>query len=95
MRKIILTDKRFKTPAEREAFSFMGVHTKNGDSIEIHFSLPRRAKGVLEFGYAGGFEHAVVKMDFARKRLSLATSEWQRRQPIARASFSLARKDTH
>ncbi len=69
-------------------------HTRNGDAIEANF-LPLPANGVLEFGFSGGMEAAVVKLDAGRRRVSLTTAEWNRAQPIAAGRFSLSKRRLH
>ena len=72
-----------------------GVHTRNGDTIELHFSVSAKDKGALRFGFAGGKEHAVATLDFRKHRVSLSTSDWTRPQPVASASLSLRKRETH
>jgi len=72
-----------------------GVHTRNGDSIEIEFEALSGRTGALSFGFQGGFEFAIVTLDFARRRLRLDTSEWTRPQPVASAPVTLRRRPAH
>ena len=72
-----------------------GVHTRNGDSIELHFEPTQRGKGALRFGFDGGFESAMVTLDFARGRVRLDTTEWTRRQPVASARLDVPERSTH
>ena len=73
----------------------LGVHTRNGDSIELHFRLLECDKGVLRFGFSGGFESAIVTLDFTKKLLSLSTTDWTRPQPARAVPLEMARQDSH
>ena len=65
-----------------------GVHTWNGDSIELTFSPMGRASGKLRFGFdAVGHEHALLELDFDRGHAELLTTDWTRPQPVASAPF--------
>jgi 5-aminopentanamidase len=72
-----------------------GVHTRNGDAVELHFTLPKPDRGSLRFGFSGGMESAVALLDFHRKKISLSTSEWTRPQPVAASTFQIERGKTH
>ena len=72
-----------------------GVHTRNGDSIEIHFRLLEGNRGCLRCGFSGGMEAAGVALDFRDKRVSLSTSDWTCAQPLASAGFRLRKADDH
>ncbi len=72
-----------------------GVHTRNGDSIELKFRSGNRAGGVLQFTFAGGMEHAGVKLDLAKERASIVTSEWSRPQPVKSAKVKVSRSRSH
>lgn len=72
-----------------------GIHTRNGDTIELHFRLPKPGRGALRFGFSGGMESAVASLDFHRKQISLSTSEWTRPQPVTTASFGVKRQRSH
>ncbi len=72
-----------------------GVHTRNGDSIEIEFSLIDKGKGALHFGFNGGMEHATVALDFKARRASLSTSEWTRPQPVTKTRLRTKKADRH
>ena len=76
-------------------FDGPGVPTCNGDSIELTFELPARGRGRVSLAYSGGFEHIRVTLDPARRTLSLDTSEWNRRQPVATAAVKLSAKGPH
>lgn len=45
-----------------------GVHTYNGDSIELWFSLLDGPTGLLTFGFQGGPERALAKLDSPAQR---------------------------
>ena len=72
-----------------------GVHTRNGDSIELKFRSLARTGGVLQFTFAGGMEHAGVKLDLATGRASLVSSEWSRSQPVKSAKVKVLRSRSH
>jgi len=72
-----------------------GVHTRNGDSIELHFRLLDKPGGLLRFGYSGGMEAAAVELDFGKRRVTLSTSDWRRPQPVARSALKLSRRAEH
>jgi len=72
-----------------------GVHTRNGDTIEIHFHPLAFGRGCLRFGFSGGMESAIVALDFRKKRVSLSTSDWTRPQPLATAPFKRPRRSLH
>ncbi len=81
-------------PGKRVGFAGPGVHTHNGDSIELAFGLPA-AGGRVTLALEGGMERLAVTLDLARRRITLSTSEWNRRQPVASAAVKLARRPTH
>ncbi len=70
---------------KKVTFLGSGVHTRNGDSIELHLDLGRRRAGSVVFGYDGGFEWLHVELDLRRRRVTIRTSECDRRQPVASA----------
>ncbi|KPK85024.1 MAG: hypothetical protein AMJ81_04315, partial [Phycisphaerae bacterium SM23_33] len=72
-----------------------GVHTRNGDSIELRFDLLQAAGGAVGLAFAGGMEHLKVTLDLKRRRVAIFTSEWNRPQPAAAAPLTLERKGTH
>lgn len=72
-----------------------GVHTRNGDSIELDFDLVAAAGGAVRLAFAGGMEGLEVVLYLKRHRLALSTSEWNRRQPVAAVPLKLKRKRTH
>ena len=80
--------------AETRTLVGSGVHTRNGDSIELAFELEKRKAGLLRFGFAGA-ERAVLTLDLAKRRAALHTTDWTVRQPVATASFTLPRSRTH
>ena len=83
--------------AEETSLSLQGpgVHTRNGDTVELHFRLSKPGRGSLRFGFSGGMESAVVTLDFQRRQVSLSTSDWTCSQPVATALFRMRRRDTH
>lgn len=74
-------------PRKSVTIDGLGVHTRNGDTIELHFRPLEREAGHLIFGFDGGAESTVVKLDLVKKRLSLSTSDWTRPQPVNTAAF--------
>ncbi len=72
-----------------------GVHTRNGDSIELHFSPAHPGRGQLTLFFVGGFEHAGVRLDFQAKRIEVSTSQWHRPQPVATARLPRLRRGRH
>lgn len=71
------------------------VHTRSGDTIELWFLAPETNRGSLAFGFMGGFESAIAKLDFRRRTASLSTTDWSRAQPTASGRFSMARRPRH
>jgi hypothetical protein len=82
-------------PREQVHVSGSGVHTRNGDNIELHFEPLQPSKGRLLLYYSGGFEHIHIALDFARRCVAISTSEWNRRQPIATAPLPRLRRGPH
>jgi predicted amidohydrolase len=82
-------------PEGRVTLRGPGVHTRNGDSIEVHFRLLQTDRGVLSFGFEGGFESATVHMDLGRKRVQLRTTDWTWPQPVADAPLRLSDQASH
>ncbi len=74
-----------------------GLHTRNGDSIELRFRIPNQAtRGRFRFGFdAAGHEHALAQLDFATNKLSLFTTDWRLPQPIESTDLSLNNSSTH
>jgi len=72
-----------------------GVHTRNGDSIEVQFRLPATRRGQLSLGFTGGFEHATATLDLRARQVSFSTSDWTCPQPVASGRFRLRRRDSH
>ncbi len=82
-------------PGKRISISGPGVHTRNGDSIELEFDLPKTTGGSVNLSFVGGAEFLKASLDLKRRRLVLSTSEWNRRQPVAAAKVTLKRKGIH
>ncbi len=73
-----------------------GVHTRNGDTIELRFRLARESLGSLSFGFdADTHEHATVELDFENGTLSLRTSDWSSPQPVATIPHSIETGEAH
>jgi len=84
-------------PARGKAAALGGprVRTRNGDSIELHFRLLDKARGLVRFGHSGGMEAAAVELDLRKGRVTLSTSDWRRPQPVARSPLKLSRRAEH
>jgi len=76
----------------RKGITFVGqgVHTRNGDSVELHFEIGPQPTGSLTFGYEGGFEWLIVELQFIRGRVAVFSSECDRSQPVASVPMSMA-----
>ncbi len=64
------------------------VHTRDGDTIELLFSI-KEASGSLSFGFAGGTEGASVMLDFTKNSFTFQTSDANIPQPVECGSFSV------
>ena len=71
------------------------LHTQNGDSIEVSFSNIKAREGTLSLGFQGGFERAIITVDFATKEVRFETSDWTRSQPGIVSRFSTGKTDQH
>ena len=81
---------------ETSGISGPGVHTRNGDSIELRFRHLGSGAGRLEFGFdADLHEYARVEIDFAEATISLTTSDWTVPQPVASTALSLGGHESH
>jgi len=78
-----------------ESADFAGIHTRNGDSITIHYEPAPRQRGRIRFGFSGGMEGAWVILDFGRKRLEFHTSDWRCAQPCRVVPLPAGRKKQH
>ena len=76
-------------------FDGLGVHTRNGDAIELQFQPVTSRRGAMSFGFAGGMEQALVKIDFRKASASLFVSDWSRRSTVATAPIKLTRGKLH
>ena len=65
-----------------------GVHTRNGDSIEIHFEWTSSQRGTIQFGFSGGMESVTATLDFRTGKAALNTSDWTVPQPVDRGKLS-------
>ncbi len=81
MRKVILNSHRFSDSRPVNSTDLSGIHTRNGDSIAVHFAQPKRGEGKLTFGFAGGAEKAFVVLDLSRRKLQFHTTDWRHAQP--------------
>jgi predicted amidohydrolase len=82
-------------PDRKTVIEGSGVHTYNGDSIELRFSIYNGEKGILTFGYEGGTEQAIARLDLKRMCISLYTSDWRCRQPVCSSAVTLENKEVH
>ena len=66
-----------------------GVHTCNGDGIELRFRVLGPGAGRLCFGFeADRHEHAHVDIDFGQGSVSFWTSDWRLEQPVTSVEWS-------
>ncbi len=73
-------------PQETSLLRGSGVHTRNGDQIELRFRVLEPGAGWLRFGFdADLHEHARVEYDLTNDSVSLSTSDWRLPQPLATA----------
>jgi len=72
-----------------------GVHTRNNDSIELHFAVRHRREGCITFGFASCSEYVRIKLDFKTGSATLNSSDCTRRQLLARGRFDLPRQSSH
>lgn len=73
-----------------------GVHTRNGDSIELRFRVSDGSAGHLSFGFdADRHEHASVGVDLASGEVSFATSDWTVPQPVATVNRAIDPDEAH
>ena len=85
------------SPPEGETASLRGsgVHTRNGDSIEVRFRV-LEGSGRLRFGFdAELHEHARVEVCMKTGTVSLFTSDWRREQPVAAVRAAVAADRSH
>ena len=73
-----------------------GVHTRNGDSIELRFRRIGDDAGALHFGFdADLHEYARVELNFGKDTVALYTTEWTAVQPVASAPLSTSVGKSH
>ncbi len=72
-----------------------GVHTRNGDVIEIHLEWTTSSRGIVRFGFTGGMESAISSVDFKSAKATLNTSDWSTPQPADRNTISISRSRAH
>lgn len=72
-----------------------GVHTYNGDAIELLFRILKGDVGKLVFGFSGGMESATVELDFCKNIFSFNTSDWTKKQPVFCDKLFLKEGETH
>ena len=74
------------SPADGESVELRGsgVHTRNGDHIELRFRILDPGNGWLRFGFeADRHEHARVEVDLGAGAVSFWSSDWRFEQPAA------------
>ena len=89
----VCADGALLSPPEGETADLWGtgVHTRNGDSIELRFRALGAGNGWLRFGFdAEEHEYARVEVDFESGTISLFTSDWRLEQPLATAQSELS-----
>ncbi len=59
------------------------IRMQNGDSLEVRFTLVKPGAGRVAIGVAGGFERAIVTVDFATGMLDFEHSDWTRPRPAS------------
>ena len=85
------------SPPENETASLCGsgVHTRNGDSIEVRFRV-LEGNGRLRFGFdAERHEHACVEVCMKTGTVSLFTTDWRLEQPLAAVPAAVAAGRSH
>lgn len=92
MRRAILNDRRFRDAASLASTDLTGIHTRNGDSIAVHFTQTRGQGGRIRLGFSGGMEGVWAILDFTRKRLELHTTDWRHAQPRNTVPLSAGRR---
>ena len=91
------TDGAVLSPPEGETASLCGsgVHTRNGDSIEVRFRV-LEGNGRLRFGFdAERHEHACVEVCMKTGTVSLFTTDWRLEQPLAAVPAAAAAGRSH
>ena len=84
------------SPQENLKINGPGVHTRNGDSIELRFRRLGPGPGRLSFGFdADGHEYARAEIDFQDTALSFTTSDWTNSQPVASAPLTVSVGESH
>ena len=76
-------------------FNGQGVHTRNGDAIELQFQPVTANRGAMSFGFTGGMEQVLVKIDFRRETASLFVTDWSRNASVATAPIKLTGGKLH
>ena len=83
-------------PGETAELRGPGVHTRNGDSIELSFRVLGDTVGQLTFGFdADRHEHARVEIDLSTGTISFVTSEWTVPQPVSAVHRPISPDETH
>ena len=67
-----------------------GIHTRNGDTVELQIEWTTAKRGVLQLGFSGGVESAMATIDFRSGRATLNTSDWPMPQPVDRRSVKVS-----
>lgn len=74
-------------PETASRLSGPGIHTRNGDTIELQFEWTTADRGRITFGFSGGMESATATLDFKSGKAVLNTSDWSTPQPVDRQTF--------
>lgn len=82
-------------PAGGHRLNGTGIHTRNGDTIELAFEWTSADRGAVRFGLSGGMESAVAAVDFNARRARLDTSDWTVPQPVDRVSIPAKKRKAH
>ena len=83
-------------PGQVLVLNGQGVHTRNGDSIELRFRRLTPGGGKLTFGFEADLhEHAKAELDFGAGAVSFATSDATALQPVASAPLKARNGQTH
>ncbi len=84
------------SPQETLKIDGPGVHTRNGDSIELRFRRLEPGPGSVTFGFdADTHEFARAEIDFQDTALSFVTNDWTNSQPVASAPLTVSVGESH
>ena len=81
-------------PGESVLLNGGGLHTRNGDRIELRFRPLEPGAGWLRFGFdAEQHEYGRVEINWEEQTLSFWTSDWRREHPIAKVHLPATQSD--